>query len=447
MKRFGSLVILLSAAVLVAAVLPLGVSAASPPSGSVLIETERFAEYGGWVDDSQFMDQMGSSFLLAHGLGTPVADASTTVKLTRPGRYRVWVRTRDWVAPWNAPGAPGRFQVLIDDVPVGTVFGTQGADWQWQDGGVIRLDTVLRLALHDLTGFDGRCDALLFVPENGSGYVPPNDPPMLAALRTNLSDLPRIPVDAGHFDLVVVGGGIAGTCAAVSAARHGLSVALIQDRPVLGGNNSSEVRVWLQGSRNLPPFRHVGDIVAQLEQQHSAHYGPANKAELYEDEKKLEVVRAEKNIHLHLLHRANGVELNGDLVKAVIAEHTRTGIRYRFRASWFADCTGDGCVGFMAGADHELTVPGHMGRCNLWHAVETDSPQPFPECPWALQLADKPFPGRSPLRLESLGGWYWESGFDHDPFEKSEYIRDWNLRAAYGALGRPEEYRPRLPKP
>ncbi len=270
MKRFGSLVILLSAAVLVAAVLPLGVSAASPPSGSVLIETERFAEYGGWVNDSQFMDQMGSSFLLAHGLGTPVADASTTVKLTRPGRYRVWVRTRDWVAPWNAPGAPGRFQVLIDDVPVGTVFGTQGADWQWQDGGVIRLDTVLRLALHDLTGFDGRCDALLFVPENGSGYVPPNDPPMLAALRTNLSDLPRIPVDAGHFDLVVVGGGIAGTCAAVSAARHGLSVALIQDRPVLGGNNSSEVRVWLQGSRNLPPFRHVGDIVAQLEQQHRA---------------------------------------------------------------------------------------------------------------------------------------------------------------------------------
>ncbi|MGB2821388.1 MAG: NADH-dependent oxidoreductase, partial [Phycisphaerae bacterium] len=81
---------------------------------TVLVEAEGFEDLGGWVVDQQFMDEMGSPFVLAHGLGTPVGDASTTVKLPGTGKYTVWVRTRDWVAPWKAPGAPGRFQVLID---------------------------------------------------------------------------------------------------------------------------------------------------------------------------------------------------------------------------------------------------------------------------------------------------------------------------------------------
>ena len=80
----------------------------------VLIEAERFDEMGGWVIDQQFMDQMGSPYALAHGLGAPVADASTIVRRLNPGTYRVWVRTRDWVAPWAAPGEPGKFQVLIN---------------------------------------------------------------------------------------------------------------------------------------------------------------------------------------------------------------------------------------------------------------------------------------------------------------------------------------------
>jgi hypothetical protein len=76
-----------------------------------------------------------------------------------------------------------------------------------------------------------------------------------------------------------------------------------------------------------------------------------------------------------------------------------------------------------------------MGRCNLWNVIGTDEAQSFPRCPWALDLTDKPFPGRSKDKPDTLklGGWYWESGFDHDPFEKSEYIRDWNFRAMYGA--------------
>ena len=83
-------------------------------ANTVLIEAEAFEDLGGWVIDQQFMDQMGSPFLLAHGLGEPVEDAVTTMEFAEAGKYRVWVRTRDWVAPWKATGAPGRFQLLID---------------------------------------------------------------------------------------------------------------------------------------------------------------------------------------------------------------------------------------------------------------------------------------------------------------------------------------------
>src|SRR4030042_1928006 len=102
---------------------------------TVLVEAESFANRGGWVIDQQFMDQMGSPFLLAHGLGIPVGDAATAVTFPAAGHYRVWVGTRDRVAPWKAPGAPGRFQLIGDNEPLETLFGTEGAEWYWQNGG------------------------------------------------------------------------------------------------------------------------------------------------------------------------------------------------------------------------------------------------------------------------------------------------------------------------
>ena len=233
---------------------------------TVLVEAEQFAELGGWVNDAQFMDQMGSPYLLAHGLGAPVADATTALELPSAGTYRVWVRTRDWVATWNAPRGAGRFQLLVNGQPLPKTFGAKGAEWHWEDGGELRVtDTEVKLALHDLTGFEGRCDAIVLSAD--SQFVPPKADPEMGAWRRTLLGLPEQPEQVGDVHLVVVGGGIAGTCAALSAARLGLTVALVQDRPVLGGNNSSEVRVWLNGTRNVEPFPRVGDIVAELEQQ------------------------------------------------------------------------------------------------------------------------------------------------------------------------------------
>ena len=399
-----------------------------PEPTEVLVEAESFDNLGGWVVDQQFMDQMGSPFILAHGLGMPVADATTDVLFPERGTYRVWVRTRDWVAQWKVPGSPGRFQVSVAGKKLTATFGTRNAEWHWQDGGTVDTEgRTVKLGLHDLTGFEGRCDAILFTKDLDS--KPPNSDPAMATWRRRLLGLPAGPDDAGRYDLVVVGGGIAGTCASINAARRGVKVALIQDRPVLGGNNSSEVRVWLGGNTNYEPYPRIGDIVAELEPARRAHYGPTNTADLYEDQRRIELVRAEKNITLFLRHRANQVETKGGAITAVIAQHTATGRKLRFAGKYFADCTGDGCIGFLAGADFEMTLDGHMGRCNLWNVIDTGKPVSFPRCSWAIDLSEKPFPDKE----LNLGGWYWESGFYHDPFEKSEHIRDLNFRAMYGA--------------
>jgi len=326
---------------------------------------------------------------------------------------------------------PGQFRVLVNglalntDTPVGTVFGMEGSDWHWQSGGTVDInETNVNLALHDLTGYEGRCDAILFSTD--VNLVPPNQDPNMRIWRRILLGIPENPTEMGYYDLVVVGGGIAGTAAAVQASRQGLTVALIQDRPVLGGNNSSEVRVGLGGNTNYEPYSRIGNIVNELDPCHGGNCGPAFE---YNDLKKLAVVQAEANIDMFLNYRANGVETDGNTITAVIAESTETGHWLHFTGHCFADCTGDGSLGYLAGADYEITLssPGHMGRSNLWRVVDTGSYVYFPPCPWALNLHSKPFP------TLNLGNWFWESGFMHNPFEKSEYIRDWNFRAMYGA--------------
>ena len=402
----------------------------------VLVEAEGFSELGGWVIDQQFMDQMGSPFLLAHGLGEPVADAITTVGFPGMGTYHAWVRTRDWVGPWRASGAPGKFQVLIEGKPLKKIFGTEGAEWHWQDGGRVKIDkSKIKITLRDLTGFEGRCDAIVFMSD--ADFIPPNEGEEMAGFRRKALGLPDKATEGGTYDLVVIGGGMAGTCSAITAARLGLSVALIQDRPVLGGNNSSEVRVGLEGTTGFAPYPMIGDVVAEISPEQG---GNAKRGWYYEDEKKLRVVEAENNISLFLNMHVYSVEKEGDKIKAVVAKDIVSGEESRFSGALFADCTGDGMVGFLAGADYEMTLIGHMGYSSMWRVVNTGQAVLFPHCPWALDLSDKPFPGRrdnagpyGEMGLGALGGWYWESGFDHNPIEKGEYIRDWNFRAMYGA--------------
>ncbi len=405
---------------------------------TILIEAEGFENLGGWVIDQQFMDQMGSPYLLAHGLGQPVKDATTAVSFPAAGTYRVWVRTRDWVAPWKAPGAPGRFQLLVNGVPLGTIFGTEGADWHWQAGGTVQITkSRTTIALHDLTGFEGRCDAIVFTTD--TGFTPPNDGEQIPIFRGKALGLPDEPKDAGNFDLVVVGGGIAGTCTAVSAARLGLQVALIQNRPMLGGNNSSEVRVHLGGEINLPPYPAIGNIVRELD---SGYQGNARPASFYDDDRKLRVVQAEKNIQMFLNMHAFKVQKQGDCIVAVIAKHIINGSELRFCAPLFADCTGDGTIGYLAGADYRMGRESEnqtgesmapekpdkmtMGASVMWYSAQTEQPTRFPDCPWALQFTEES------CQHATRGDWSWETGLNQDQITEFEYIRDYSFRAIYG---------------
>ena len=172
----------------------LSLFAVSAHAATVLVEAESFQNPGGWVLDTQFIESMGSPYLMAHGLGEPVKDATTTATLPSPGKYRVWVRTKDWVAHWGAPGAPGRFQVLINGQPLAETFGTKGKEWSWHDGGVIEAaDKQLAVTLRDLTGFNGRCDAIYLTKDLTE--TPPNDTAPLSAWRKQALGLPAAPED------------------------------------------------------------------------------------------------------------------------------------------------------------------------------------------------------------------------------------------------------------
>lgn len=410
---------------LVAAIV-LMAGALTAPAATVLVEAESFSNVGGWGVDQQSMDSpLASAYLLAHGIGKPVADATTTVTLPAPGEYRVFVHTKDWVARWKAPGAPGKFQLLVDGKPLAETFGTKGADWSWHDGGKVTVaGKEIKLALHDLTGFEGRCDAIVFTSD--AAFTPPADPKAMTAFRRKALGLPEKPEDGGTYDLVVIGGGIPGCTAAITAARLGLKVALIQDRPVLGGNASSEVRVWINGKIYQQPYPILGEVTALLDQKPKACPGPAS---MYPDDHRHKAVEAEPNVKLLLWEHVFAVEMDAGRVKAVISKNVLSNRETRFAAPLFVDCSGDGTVGALAGADSETTAKQHMGATNHWLPRDTGAAVEFPRCPWALDLTDKPFP----TKLAELGRWFWESGFDFDSVTDAEAIRDHNLRAMYGA--------------
>ena len=408
----------------------------SQSNHSVFLEAENFENKGGWVVDQQFMDLMGSSYLMAHGMGVPVADAATTIKFPSTGEYTIFVRTFNWTSPWYDREGPGKFQLLVNGKKTGPVLGASGSEWLWQNAGKVNITSKnARISLHDLTGFNGRVDAIYFTKKN---TPPPNDLAALEKFRKKQLGISKKPVNAGEFDLVVVGGGVAGTAAAISAARLGLQVALIQDRPVLGGNNSSEVRVHLGGRINVEPSPALGDVVKEIGPSRG---GNAQPAEYYEDEKKMEMVLAEENISLFTSYRAYGVKTKGSRIAEVHARHIETSEELTFSAPLFADCTGDGTIGFLAGADYAMGREGRdefseptapevadkmtMGSSVQWYSVEENQPVSFPEFQYGVEFNEKN------TEKVTMGEWTWETGMNFDQIKEFERIRDYGLLVVY----------------
>ena len=406
-------------------------------ASDLLIEAESFKQKGGWVVDQQFMDLMGSSYLMAHGMGVPVADASTEVEFPEKGTYYVYVRTYNWTSPWYKGAGPGKFSLYVGDTRVASDLGTAGNEWMWQEAGKVSVHQLkAELRLHDLTGFNGRCDAIYFTTEKNN--LPPSEVTALEKFRKEKLGMPAHAALAGKYDLVVVGAGIAGMSAAVSAARLGCKVALINDRPVLGGNNSSEVRVHLGGRIGVGLYKELGGLQKEFGPSRA---GNAKPAEYYEDQKKMDWMTKEKNVDLFMNYRAIAVEKVGDCISAVIVKHIETGEEKRFEAPLFSDCTGDGTIGYLAGADYRMGREARnefyeerapeeadkltMGASVQWYSEKSTKPSLFPKFQYGINFNDKT------CEKVTMGEWTWETGMNYDQIKEFERIRDYGLMVVY----------------
>ena len=323
----------------------------------VWLEAESFDDVGSWSRDTQHADVMGSTYLLATGLGKPVDDAVTKATIPRGGDYRLWVRCRDWLPGYS----PGTFRVVIEGQE-SSVFGASNDEtdaWRWVRGGAFTLNEgEAEIRLKDLTGWYGRVDAVVLATGD---FTPSDDLKTLARQRVKHAGVSPEIKELPAFDVVVVGAGPAGMGAAIAAARNGARVALVQDRPVVGGNSSSEILVPPMGHIGSPPDRvNVTGICEEL-------YPKQGWSSFADSELMERIIRGEPNLSLFLNTRAYDVTLkNGETPKplasgqsgvqsaidSVLAINAQTGQRLRFRAPIFIDCTGHGWIGYYAGAEY-----------------------------------------------------------------------------------------------
>lgn len=205
-------------------------------------------------------------------------------------------------------------------------------------------------------------------------------------------------------DFVVCGGGLSGICAAVAAARHGLNVALIHDRPVLGGNCSSEIGISINGAAynggSASVYAREGGIVEEIKMKLLCHEN--NRDIVF-----FEIVYEEPNINLFLNTLITGVETENSRIKAVTCHQLASERQFRFEAPLFADTTGDGFVGYTAGAEFMQgrearsqfgeplapeTADGYtLGDTLVFETTDTGRPSRFTRPSFAYDITKMPF--------------------------------------------------------
>lgn len=250
------------------------------------------------------------------------------------------------------------------------------------------------------------------------------------------------------FDVCVVGGGIAGLCAAVSAAREGACVAIVQDRPVFGGNCSSEIRVHISGAdRNnaVPNMRETG-ILEELRLE-NLRRNPQQSFSMW-DAILYEKAMLEPNLRAFLNCSCLGAAMNGPRIRSITGWQLTTETNHVIEAEVFADCSGDGvlapltgaefCIGREARSEYgesiapEVADNKTMGMTCLFQARDTGQAQPFEPPPWACDFpTDDDLPERSHGQLE-MGYWWVELGGEDDSIHDTESIRDELLKIVFG---------------
>ncbi len=253
-------------------------------------------------------------------------------------------------------------------------------------------------------------------------------------------------------DLVIVGGGLAGTCCAITAARHGVKVALVQDRPVLGGNGSSEIRLWILGATshmgNNNRWAREGGVVDEILVENLYRNPEGNPLIL--DTILIEKVSLEPNIRL-LLNTA-AYDLNkkeDDQIGSVLAFCSQNSTTYLLEAPYFVDASGDGILGFLAGAAFRIGAeskdefdegfaPDHnygelLGHSLYFYSKDTGKPVRFIPPSYAnTEISKLPRFRSFNLKEHGCSLWWVEYGGRKDTIHDSEEIK-WELwRVIYG---------------
>lgn len=256
-----------------------------------------------------------------------------------------------------------------------------------------------------------------------------------------MSNLPRVRHD---FDVCIIGGGMAGLCAAIASARHGAKTCLVHDRPVLGGNASSEVRMWICGSheKNLKETGILEEI--QLE---NYRRNPSLNYSVW-DSVLYGKAFFEPNLTTFLNTTVNDAKMKGDAIES-IAGWTLTSQTWQdIFAKQFIDCSGDGILGGITPAEfntgresreafNEDIQPAHadqktMGNSLLIQLRKTNEPQPFVPPKWAYKFTSaSDIPGRM-NGVQGTNFWWIELGGLNDTIRDAETIRDELMRTVYG---------------
>ncbi len=248
-----------------------------------------------------------------------------------------------------------------------------------------------------------------------------------------------------HVDFCVVGGGLSGVCAALAAARHGAKVALMHDRPVLGGNASSEIRMWVCGAHGKNN-RETG-IIEELMLENL--YRNPNRIYAIWDSILYEKMRFDPNITLLLNCSCNDAQMDGGRIVSVTGWQLTTQQKHTVYAKLFADCSGDSILAPLSGALYrygresseefgEDIAPKQadrktMGMSCLMQARQLDHKVEFIPPKWANHYTKEDLPHRcSNLASAGENFWYMELGGENDCIEDTEELRDELLKVAFG---------------
>lgn len=260
----------------------------------------------------------------------------------------------------------------------------------------------------------------------------------------NLSDSKKI----HHVDFCVIGGGMSGLCAAVAAARHGAKVVLMQDRPVLGGNASSENRMYIRGatSANLE-YRETG-IVQEIELE-NIYRNPTMNFSIW-DTVLYQAVLQEPNITLLLNCSCLSCEMDGTRITSVTGWQLNSYTFHTVYADIFADCSGDSILAGLSGAPYRVGREGKsefdeygapdqpdrktMGSSCLIQARETDHPCTFIAPDWAYVYPDDEsmYLKNHDITGTRVNFWWIELGGEQDTINDAQLINEELIKTAYG---------------